>query len=197
MNRLFKYVKSSLVKPLHRKLNRSIRAIIENPTDELASTTQNPPDDTSDDDIDTLFGGDELSPDDDNSFSLICDDVQFECKSADHKCIPLESWCDGRVDCSDGSDESSCASTPAIPYSIVNETTTTQLTTSTEKLTTAAPIVDLNTTTTTTMKPSTSTESQINTTTTEKPTTTTTSKVQCEWMIISSDFLEQLSLFGI
>lgn len=39
-----------------------------------------------------------------------CSDNEFECVS-DHKCIPLESYCDYTNDCDDGSDESSCAAT--------------------------------------------------------------------------------------
>lgn len=44
-----------------------------------------------------------------------CSDNEFECVS-DHKCIPLEKYCDHSNDCDDHSDESSCATT-ATPVS--------------------------------------------------------------------------------
>lgn len=159
---------SSLV---NRKLNRSIRSINETTTvTNLALTTQNPKNDISTDNID-----DYLFPDDDEPFSFICDDIEFECKS-DHKCIPLESYCNGETDCADESDESSCATTPAIHFSIVTttETTTTTTTTSTEKSTSISPVdttkqPELNTTT---LKPTTSTENNLNTTTSTEESTT-------------------------
>lgn len=55
------------------------------------------------------------------SSSLKCDDVEFECRS-DHWCIPLENYCDGEIDCIDGSDELFCAQTPAIGFKIINDT---------------------------------------------------------------------------
>lgn len=73
-------------------------------------------------DNDTLYYDSELDSND--TFSLICDDVEFECQS-DQSCIPLESYCDGEKDCEDDSDERMCASTPTIHFSIINETTTT------------------------------------------------------------------------
>lgn len=166
---------SSLV---NHKLNRSIRSINETTTvTNLALTTQNPKNDNPTDDIDdNIFNDKDLFPDDDEPFSFICDDIEFECKS-DHKCIPLESYCNGENDCADESDESSCATTPAIHFSIVTttETTTTTTSTTTEKSTSVSPVdttkqPELNTTTT--LKPTTSTENNLNTTTSTEQTTT-------------------------
>lgn len=136
-------------------------------------TTHNPKDDdfgNGDTDDDNIFDNKDAFPDTDETFSLICDDVEFECKS-DHKCIPIESYCDGQKDCDDESDESSCATTPAIHFSIV--TTTVSTTTSTEK-TTESTTEKLNTTTAKPTMPTTSTEIILNTTTSA---TTTTLKV--------------------
>lgn len=53
---------------------------------------------------------------DDNDYEPIelierhCSDNEFECIS-DHKCISLEKYCDYTIDCDDGSDENSCATT--------------------------------------------------------------------------------------
>lgn len=52
------------------------------------------------------FNGDEL--DLDESASLFCSDVEFECRN-NHRCIPIESYCDGVNDCADESDELKCA----------------------------------------------------------------------------------------
>lgn len=65
-------------------------------------------------------------PDIDNdTISLFCQDIEFECTS-NHRCIPIESYCDGKNDCTDGSDELTCATSPAIHFlSIINDTTVT------------------------------------------------------------------------
>lgn len=57
----------------------------------------------------------------DASISLICGDIEFEC-TTDHQCIALESYCDGKHDCPDESDEMACATTPEIHFSIINDT---------------------------------------------------------------------------
>lgn len=60
----------------------------------------------------------------DESFSSFCDDIEFECAS-DHRCIPIENYCDGKNDCADESDELTCASTPKIRFLLINTTPTT------------------------------------------------------------------------
>lgn len=60
-------------------------------------------------------------PVNDSEISLICDDVEFKCGS-EQRCIPLESYCDGKNDCADGLDEMTCATTPKIHFSINNDT---------------------------------------------------------------------------
>lgn len=175
---------SSLV---NRKLNRSIRSINETTTTTTESnvmlTTHNPKDDDIDNDDDNIFDNKELFPD--NDVSLICDDIEFECKS-DHKCIPLESFCDGVRDCVDESDESSCATTPAIHFSIVTTTVSTttseksttsteKSTTSTEKPTSVSPVDTIQQNTT--LKPTARNETDLNATSTEQSITTTTLKV--------------------
>lgn len=188
IKRLIKLCESSLVKPSNRKLKRSIRSINDTSSDEITLTTEIPSDENPDN-IDNIFDDKDLFPDDGGSFDLYCDDIEFECKS-DHKCIPLDWYCNGQIDCDDESDEQTCATTPAIHFSIINETTTelattTTTTTSTEKSTSVSPVdtettkqVELNSTVVTTLKPVASTESNSNeTTTTENPVTTTTVKV--------------------
>lgn len=63
---------------------------------------------------------DDLNPpdakDDEYFDGRLCEDTEFECGD-DHACIPLEKYCDSVEDCSDGSDEKNCASTPRISYS--------------------------------------------------------------------------------
>lgn len=59
----------------------------------------------------------------DESFSSNCSDIEFECQT-NHLCIPIESYCDGRIDCSDESDELTCAKAPSIHFSTENYTTT-------------------------------------------------------------------------
>lgn len=151
--------------------------------------TDNPTDANDNSSFDNIFDDKELFPEDSESFGLYCDDIEFECKS-DHKCIPLESYCNEIIDCDDESDEQTCASTPAIHFSIINETTTeltTTTTTSDKSTSTSSPVdaettqpIELNSTMATTMQPVTSTQSIINeTTTAEMPVTTTTVKVLC------------------
>lgn len=77
-------------------------------------------------------------PDENGQASIMCDDVEFECGS-DHRCIPLESYCDGRYDCVDKSDEMMCATTPKIHFSFTNDTipssSPTSITTSIQNIT--------------------------------------------------------------
>ena len=40
-------------------------------------------------------------------FNHLNTSLKFACEH-DHRCVPLDSVCDGRVDCSDASDESDC-----------------------------------------------------------------------------------------
>lgn len=49
----------------------------------------------------------------DESIDSFCTDLEFEC-TTDRHCIPIEEYCDGKNDCSDKSDELTCASIPAI-----------------------------------------------------------------------------------
>lgn len=136
---------------MNGKLKRSIRAITEEESlNRSTSTTSKPADDAGEKDIDTLFT-DEFDLDLDASFSLNCDDIEFECKS-DHRCIPIESYCDGKIDCDDESDETMCASTPAIHFSLIDDTTSTTTTTTTEKSTTL-PLIVNTTIAPTTMNP--------------------------------------------
>lgn len=44
----------------------------------------------------------------DGGFRPFCSDIEFECLS-DHKCIPIERYCDRKNDCADESDETTCA----------------------------------------------------------------------------------------
>lgn len=154
---------SSLVKISKRKGKRSI----DEPPSSTASSAE-----TIDDDI---FNDKELFPDSD--FSLVCDDIEFECKS-DHKCIPLENYCDGVAHCNDKSDESSCATGPVIDFNIIDDTTTAA------PITTLAP-VDNKTVATiepTTAKVENSTTLQPST---EKPTTESIPKVLFSMELIS------------
>lgn len=85
------------------------------------TTTEKSAINTNENYMDTLYYDSDLDSND--TFSLICDDVEFECKS-DQSCISLESYCDGEKDCEDNSDEQMCAVTPIIHFSIINDTTT-------------------------------------------------------------------------
>lgn len=47
------------------------------------------------------------------TFKSLCSDIEYECVSDLH-CIPIESYCDGKIDCTDESDELTCAQIPKI-----------------------------------------------------------------------------------
>lgn len=68
------------------------------------STTQKPSEDQLD--YDNEFEIDEM-------INPLCSDIEFEC-SSDYTCIPIESYCDGKNDCTDESDELTCARTSKI-----------------------------------------------------------------------------------
>lgn len=44
-----------------------------------------------------------------------CADVEFECHS-NHHCVPIESYCNGKIDCTDESDELMCANASYINF---------------------------------------------------------------------------------
>lgn len=72
----------------------------------ITTTTQKP---SSADDEYYYYSDDEL----DTVQPPFCRDVEFECQS-NHHCIPIESFCNGKIDCSDKSDELMCAEGPDI-----------------------------------------------------------------------------------
>lgn len=89
-------------------------------TTATTTTTQKP---LSADDDYYYYSDDELEID--KSSTLFCADVEFECQS-NHHCVPIESFCDGKNDCADESDELRCASGPDIIFRRSNNSIATE-----------------------------------------------------------------------